>query len=52
MTHTEIPLLLFTGSDNWAAETPILSVSMLRKLYDPRKCGFDDQEDLTRNKQL
>jgi hypothetical protein len=37
LIHTEIPLLLVTGSASCAAETFSLSVSMLLKLYDPRK---------------
>lgn len=49
---TEIPLVLTTGSASCAAETSSLSVSICRKLYDPRKWGFDDQDDLKKKKEF
>lgn len=44
--HTGFFLSLINGSARCDANTPSVSDVMLRKLYEPRKWGFDDQHDL------
>jgi hypothetical protein len=46
MLHTGFLLLLVKGSASCDARAPSLSDAMLRKLYEPQKWGFDDQDDL------